>query len=149
MVSSTGAQRGALRVAVATALVATLAGAGCGSEEFPNEPRAPAPITVSAVIAPRGVTVSRARFGAGPVELLASNQTPTSQRLQLRSLRLAAGGASLAQTTGPINPGGTASLHADVDAGTYLVSVRSSAIEPARVVVSAQRAGARDRLLQP
>ncbi|MEY2512810.1 MAG: hypothetical protein QOJ89_168 [bacterium] len=149
MVRSTGAQRRTLRGAVAAALVAALASAGCGGGDFANEPRAPAPITVSAVITPSGVTMSPRRFGSGPIELLASNQTQTSQHLQLRSRRAAGGGRALVQTTGPINPGGTATLNADVDAGTYVVSVRAAAIAPAQVVVTKARGSAQDRLLQP
>jgi hypothetical protein len=142
------ARRRTLRAAVAAALAATLAG-GCGDDDFANERREPPRVTVSTVITPRGVAVSPRRLGAGPVELLASNQTPTSQRLRLRSRRLAPGGRSLVQTTGPISPGGTASLTADVDAGTYVVSVRSARIEPARVVVAAPRARGRGEALQP
>jgi len=149
MVRSTGAQRRTLPGAIAAALAVSLVAAGCGDDDFANEPRAPAPITVSAVIAPRAVAVSPQRFGAGPIRLLASNQTQTSQRLQLRSRRVAPGGRALVQTTGPINPGGTATLDADVDAGTYVVSVRSSPISPAQLVVTRARGSAQDRLLQP
>jgi hypothetical protein len=149
MVRSTGPQRRTLRGAIAVALAVASAAVGCGDDDFANEPRAPAPLTVSAVIAPRAVALSPQRFGAGPISLLASNQTQTSQRLQLRSRSVAAGGRALVQTTGPINPGGTATLDADVDAGTYVVSVRSSAIAPARLGVTAARDSAQDRLLQP
>ena len=148
MVRSTGARRRTLRGTVAATLLITIV-AGCGEDDFANERRQPAPLTVSAVITPRGVTVSPRRFGAGPIELLASNQTGRSQRLQLRSRSLAAGGHSLAQTTGPINPGGAAKLNADVDAGSYVVSVRASMLDAAQIVVTAKRASAQDRLLQP
>jgi hypothetical protein len=40
-------------------------------------------------------------------------------------------------------------LNADVDAGTYVVSVRSTAIEPGQLVVTAARGSAQDRLLAP
>jgi hypothetical protein len=149
MVRSTAAQRRMPRGAIAAALAVTITAPGCGDDDFANDPRAPSPITVSAVIAPRAVAVSPQRFGSGPIVLLASNQTQTSQRLQLRSRRVAPGGRALVQTTGPINPGGTATLNADVDAGTYLVSVRSSATAPAQLVVTQSRGSAQDRLLQP
>ena len=149
MVRSTGAQRRTLRSAVAAALAVTLALAACGEDDFANDPRGPAPITVSAVITPAVISVSRQRLGAGPIELLASNQTQTSQRLQLRSRRIEPGGRSLEQTTGPISPGGTATLNANVDAGTYVVSVRSTSIEPGQLVVTGARGSAQDRLLAP
>jgi hypothetical protein len=144
---STGARR-TLRGALAAALAMTIA-AGCGDDDFANDRRQPARVTVSTVITPRSVAVSPRRLSAGPVQLLASNQTATVQRLRLRSRRLAPGGRSLVQTTGPISPGDTASLTADVDAGTYVVSARSAAIEPARVVVTAPRARGRNEPLQP
>ncbi len=149
MVSPAGAQRRTLRAALAATLAVLLAAAGCGDEDFANDGRGPAPITISAVIAPRGVTVSRPRIGAGPIELLASNQTQKAQRLELRSRQVGRGGRSLAQTTGPISPGGTASLHANVGAGTYVVSVRAPAIDPAQLVVTARRARDEDSLLVP
>jgi hypothetical protein len=143
--SSAGARRRALRAAAPVALALALAAGGCGGNgDFANEPRPATPITVSAVIAPRGVSVSPARFGAGSVELLVSNQTAAAQRLRLRSRRLAPGGRTLTQTTGPISPGDTASLKADVDRGTYVVSVRSAAIAPATIVVGAARDDAQD-----
>ncbi|MEA2219485.1 MAG: hypothetical protein QOJ35_2111 [Solirubrobacteraceae bacterium] len=137
------------RRAVALALGAALAVGGCGGHDFANDPRPAAPITVSAVVTPKRVTGTPPRFGAGTIELLVSNQTATSQRLQLRSERLAPGGRTLAQTTGPINPGDTATLKLDVDEGTYLVSVRSARIEPAELRVGPPRASAQDQLLQP
>lgn len=145
MLRAAGAKRRGVVVALA---LAPLLG-GCGGEDFANAPRSATAITIGAVVTPKRVTVSPARFGAGTVELLASNQTATSQRVQLRSVRLAGGGTPLSQSTGPISPGGTASLKADLAEGDYLVSVRSSAIEPATVVAGTPRASGSDRLLQP
>jgi hypothetical protein len=145
MLRAAGAKR--RRAVVALALVPAMG--GCGGEDFANDARPATTLTVAAVVAAKRVTVSPARFGAGTVELLASNQTARSQRAQLRSVRLAGGGERLAQSTGPINPGGTASLKADLGEGTYVVSASSSAIEPATIVVGPRRAGGSDRLLQP
>jgi hypothetical protein len=150
MVRSTGAQRRTRRdVAVALAIVVAPAGGGCGGDEFANEPRPAAPVIVSAVIAPRGVSLSPSAVGAGMIELLASNQTAISQRLRLRSRRTAPGEKPLAQTTGPINPGGTASLKADVGEGIYVVSTSSPASDAARLAVGPARGSAKGRLLQP
>jgi hypothetical protein len=101
---------------------------------------------VSAAISAARVTVSPARFGAGSIELIASNQTTTSQRVTLRSQ---GGSDPLEQSTGPINPGDTASLTADLSQGRYVLSARSSAIDPAQIVVGAARANGADGLLQP
>ena len=138
------------RAAIAVVVALGLAVAGCGGgDDFANDPRAPAPITLSAAILPARVTVSPARFGAGPIELIASNQTPTSQRVTLRSSPIGRPGAQLEQSTGPINPGDSASRKADLGAGSYLDPARASAIDPARLVVGPRRARGTDGLLQP
>ena len=135
------------RAAVALALAA--GAGGCGADDYANDPPAPSAVTIGAVVTAKGVSVSPARLRAGTIELLASNQTRRSRRVQLRSVRLASGGTPLAQSTGPINPGGTASLKADLDVGTYVVSASSLAGPPATIVVAAARSGGSDRLLQP
>lgn len=132
------------------ALALAVGAAGCGGDRFANKPRPPAPITISAAISKGRVTVSPARLRAGAIELIASNQTATSQRLTLRSLTARRGGAGeLVQSTGPINPGDTASLTADLAAGRYVVTARSPAIDPAQLVVGRTRAGGATGLLQP
>jgi hypothetical protein len=124
--------------------------AGCGGDgRFANDPRPAAAITVSAAILPARVTVSPSHIGAGTVELIASNQTPTSQRVTLRSRGRTGGGAPIEQSTGPINPGDTASLKADLRPGRYLVTARSGAVAPATIIVGPPRKDAGDGLLQP
>jgi hypothetical protein len=152
MVRQVDAQRRMPRAAVAVFAALGLGIAGCGNDgEFANSPRPAAAITVSAAIAPGRVTVSPSRFGAGTIELIASNQTATSQRVTLRSRDRdrSGGGQQLEQSTGPINPGDTASLKANLASGRYLVTVRSDAIAPATIVVGAPRRDAGDGLLQP
>lgn len=123
---------------------------GCGGDDdFANSPRRPTPISVAATIAPSRVSVSPSRFGAGPIELLASNQTTSSQRLTLRSAAAAADSEPLQQSTGPINPGDTASLSADLAPGSYTVSVGAGAIAPARIEAGAPRPSGQDRRMQP
>jgi polygalacturonase len=150
MVRLVDAQRRMPRAAVAAFVALGFGVAGCGGDgEFANSPRPAAAITVSAAILPARVTVSPSHFGAGTIELIASNQTATSQRVTLRSRRRPSGGATLEQSTGPINPGDTASLKADLTAGDYLVTARSDTIAPARIVVGAPRRDTGDGLLQP
>ena len=134
--------------AAAAAVALALGILGCGGEEFANDPRAPAPITLSAAITPRDITVSPSRIGAGTIELVASNLTSISQQVTLRSESLSGGTAPLEQRTGPINPGDTASLTADLVQGTYRLTVRSRALAPATIRVGPSRPSG-DRLLQP
>lgn len=135
-------------VGVAIALSCTVSGCG-GEEQFANQPSPPETLVISAVVAQHHVTVSPSGFGAGPVELIASNQTAVSQRLTVRSERLTAGADPLEQRTAPINPGDTASLKADLGEGIYSVSARSETIVPARIRVGPRRKSAKDRLGQP
>ncbi len=131
------------RAAAGVAVVAvTFAGAGCGDDEFANRPREPAPMTLSAAITPKDVTVSPAELGAGTVVLIASNLTARSQRLTLTSRRLESDRPPLQQRTGPINPGDTASLTADLVPGTYRVSAGSSSIGGATIRVGPERPSA-------
>jgi hypothetical protein len=150
MVRQVDAQRRMPWAAVAVFAALGLGAAGCGSDdEFANSPRPAAAITVSAAISPERVTVSPARIGAGTIELIASNLTATSQQLTLRSQTLKGGADPLEQRTGPINPGDTASLTADLVQGTYRVTTRSGAITAATIHVGPPRPSAKDTLLQP
>ncbi|CAA9529267.1 MAG: hypothetical protein AVDCRST_MAG67-3984 [uncultured Solirubrobacteraceae bacterium] len=136
--------------AAGVAVAVACGGGGCGADdEFANEERSPAPLTLSASITRTDVTVSPSRLGAGTIELIASNLTSTSQRLTLRSRALSGGVAPLEQRTGPINPGDTASLTADLAQGTYRVTTGSRAIAPATIRVGPRRRSAQDQLLQP
>ena len=140
-----------LRTASATLGVVVLA-AGCGADtSYKNNPRPPSPITVTASISDRGVSVSPSRFGAGPVTLVVTNQTERSRELVLRSSQEAGSGKTglAAQNTGPINPQGTASLKANLEQGTYEVRVRDSSVQPASLRVGRPRSSAQNELLQP
>ena len=134
----------------AAAIAPALLIGGCGGDdEFANRERAPAPIILSAAITPRDITVSPSRIGAGTVELLASNLTSTSQQITLRSEMLSAGTAPLQQRTGPINPGDTASLTADLVKGTYRVTTGPGTQPSATIRVGPTRSGSSAGLLQP
>ena len=135
--------------AAALGLALVLGASGCGDDDFANRERAPAPITLSAAITPRDVTVSPARIGAGTVQLIASNLTSSSQQVTLRSETLSAGTAPLEQRTGPINPGDTATLTADLVPGTYRVTTRSTKLGHATLRVGPSRSSAGGQLLQP
>lgn len=128
--------------ALATVATAVLA-AGCGSDDdYANDPRPPSPIVVTASIGKDAVSVSPARFGAGPVSLVVTNQTSAAQEITFE-------GGKFSQQTGPINPGDTATLKADVPRGRVTVKVQSDAIDPARLTVGAERPSAQNELLQP
>src|SRR6266545_7591434 len=69
-------RRGRELLAAAVALAALVV-AGCGRDDFNNDPRPPVPAEVSVKIAPDGVAVSPKVFGAGLVNFTIANLTNT------------------------------------------------------------------------
>lgn len=118
--------------------------AACGSSTRVNHNRPPAPINVAAAIHESSIEVSPARFGAGPIVVIVSNQSRRSRRLTVETAGRAAG---IRRTTTPIAPQGTARLSVDVSRGTYVVSVPHA--RPARLHVGRRRPSAQNALLQP
>jgi hypothetical protein len=138
--------------ALAAACVVALAAAGCGAsnDTYKNKPRPPAPIVVSASINNQRVSVSPERFGAGPITLVITNQSNTSQQVTLETEDKPGGGPGRrAVETGPINPRETASVKADVVRGTYSLHVGGDGVRAARLVVGRERKSAQNDLLQP
>ena len=134
-----------------TAIGVSLPLSGCGGDEadYANDPRPPAPITVSARIGDDRVSVSPAEFGAGPVTLIVSNQTSEAQELTLETDEIGGDAPGIEQNSGPINPGDTASLKADLRSGTYSIGVDGDGIEGASLDVGDERESAQNELLQP
>ncbi len=127
----------------------SLALASCGSEsDYANDPRPPTPISVSAAISPDKITVSPAKFGAGPVTFLIANLTDDTQQVTVETRDLS-DTAGIKQSSSVINPQGTATLKVDIKEGDYVVSVEENSIRDARLTVGAERESSQDQLLQP
>jgi hypothetical protein len=127
-----------------------LSAVGCGREDdYANEARPPSPIVVSASINDNRVSVSPRNFGAGPITLIVTNQTERSQEITLRTDEIGGGSPGINQRSGPINPGDTASLKANLASGTYSVGVNGGQIAAAALQVGRTRPSAQDELLQP
>jgi hypothetical protein len=132
------------------ALGAVALAAGCGEEDdYKNEPRPPSPIVISASISDDRVSVSPRTFGAGPITLIVTNQTESAQELRLETDEIAGTQAGVERETGPISPGDTASIKADLRKGTYKVGVDGRGIAEAALDVGDPRESAQDELLQP
>jgi hypothetical protein len=135
-----------LRLAPAGGALALALG-GCGDAETrASAERPPAPINVGAAITNDAVHVSPTRFGAGPVNLIITNQTQAAQQITFES---AGGGGGFTQQTGPINPSGTATLKADVPTGQAVIKVAGNGIRSAAVRVGPKRPSSQNDLLQP
>lgn len=137
-----------MKTAIARALTVVVVAAGlltaCGSERWANKPRPPVPVVLTGVVARDGTSVSPARVGGGPVEIVVSNQTRSPQTVTLE-------GDRVRERTGPIIPGGTGTLRAELDPGTYLVTASpgGGARASARIVVGRRRGDSSDQLLLP
>jgi hypothetical protein len=139
--------RGKVYGGIATALV-TVGGCG-GGGDYANNPRPPAPINVTAAITDSRVSVSPQRFGAGPIELIISNQSSSAQEVTFETDELGGSQPGRKFNTTPINPRGTATLKVDVRRGNWKLRVGDGGIRAAAVSVGAKRKSAQDELLQP
>jgi hypothetical protein len=122
----------------------------CGdSGTFANEPRPAAPITVTAAIDQSRVRVSPEKFGAGPVTVIVSNQSGSTQEITFETDEIGGTQGGIRKSTGPVADGGTASLQVDPRKGSYRLSVKDRAVQPAQLTVGAPRKSSQDELLQP
>jgi len=141
------------RTTMAIALTGALAtGAlGCGTEKHVNALRPPAPILLSAAITPERISVSPKAVGAGPVTLVFTNLTGSSQQATFESA--AAPGTTnrpgIRQQTGPINPNDTAQLKATVEPGLYRIRVSGGAVAPATLAIGRERPSSQNDLMLP
>src|SRR6266851_2497093 len=109
-------------VTLTAGVLATVA-VGCGTtKNYANNPRPAEPIVVAAAIAPGGISVSPATFGAGLVQLVVTNLTNNSVQLEIVSGSRSAQ-RSVLQQTGPINPQDTAQVKLQLGTGAYTIRV--------------------------
>ena len=132
-------------LATALAGVGILA-AGCGSDDFKNDPRPPAPVELTAKIGEEQVIVSPVSFdgapvGAGLANVTISNQTPEASELTFS-------GASDV-TTDPIVANGVLEFKLDLEQGDYTVAAENPGIRPAEFEVGPERKSAQNDLLLP
>ncbi len=135
---------------VALALVAAPAVAvGCGGgKNFQAKPRPPATIQLTGVITDQGVTVSPNRVGAGPVQILVSNQTREPHTLTLD-------GANIQPLhSAPIGPTDTGSITSSLAPGVYTVKAGTASavkrqLSAARIVIGKARPDSNDQVGLP
>jgi hypothetical protein len=135
------------RATTAAVLAAGLVVAGCGGEDFANNPRPPVRVELTGVIQPDAVTVSPARIGAGPVLITMSNQTRTPITITLD-------GASVRDRVGPVPPLETATIQRTLAPGLYEVRAGSDValpreIRPAELEIGRKRRSSSSDLLLP
>jgi hypothetical protein len=123
------------------ALVAVLAVAGCGRDDFKNDPRPPIPAEVSVKIATDGVVVSPKVFGAGLVNFTAANLTNQTGSLAIQG--------PVDANSDEIGPGDTQTIKVEVKSGSYEASVDGIAARPFSFTVGPERASGQNDLLLP
>jgi hypothetical protein len=122
--------------------------AGCGDEDFENEPRPPVPVELTGVIQDDKVTVSPSRnIGAGPFVITISNQTDANRTITLE-------GESIVEEVGPVEPLETATIQRTLAPGSYEVRAGSmkalrKKIAPALLDIGAERKSSSGDLLLP
>ena len=134
-------RRGRLASLGVSALLLVVAVTGCGSSDFPNDPRPPTPIEVSARVDSQRVQVAPDRFGAGLVNFTIANISS---------------GPVTFDVTGPtkgssadIQPGTPDSLRMSMKEGTYRVTASKPKIRPTTIKVGPERKSSQNKLLEP
>ena len=131
------------RSAAIGGVLAVVALAGCGSEDFANEPRPPAPIEVSALVTDGAIEVGPQEIGAGIVNVTVSNQTDEATGLAFE-------GPTEAETR-TVPPGGVLTAKLELDEGDYQVAAtgQESRAKTTRLAVGAKRPSSQNELLLP
>ncbi len=143
--------RQAAAAACALTAAVTLGACGGNDKKYTNAERPATPIVVSASISDRSVEVSPRKFGAGPITLIISNSSTSSQQVTLETDQQPGddGPGEKAIQTGPISPRETAAVKGEVKQGTYALRVGGDSVQPATIVVGKPRPSAQHDLLQP
>jgi hypothetical protein len=131
---------------LAAAGIALLGAAGCGSDDFVNDPRPAAPIELTAKIDDRKVVVSPTQIDDEPVG--AGLATITIANLSDEDVSLTFDGPT-ERSTDPILPGGVTDFKLDLEEGDYTVAADSSDFAEAEFEVGPPRESAQNELLLP
>ena len=125
----------------AAALVTALVVAGCGQDDFKNDPRPPIPAEVSVKIAKDGVAVSPKEFGAGLVNFTIANLTTEPGTLAIQG--------PIDADSSEIPPAGTDTVKVELKTGSYEASVSGVAARPFSFTVGPERPSGQNDLLLP
>jgi hypothetical protein len=131
-----------MRVRSLAAVVVALSALGlaaCGEEDFKNDPRPPAPISLTARIGDGGVSVGPQDVGAGLANITISNQTADPATLVLDG--------PTDESSDEIVAGGTGTMKVALEEGDYQVS--NGGAGTAKLTVGPERESSQNDLLLP
>lgn len=134
--------RGRSAVALAALATGAVLAAGCGSEDFPNEPRPAAPVELSALVDDGKVLMAPREVGAGLATVTISNQADDDVVLSFD-------GPGEDRETSQIPAGGVSSIKLALEQGDYVVEPDVSTIASGNLAVGAPRESAQNELLLP
>ena len=115
--------------------------AGCGAEDFKNNPRVAAPVEVSARVDSDRVQVAPNKFGAGLVNFTVANLSGSPVRFNVTG--------PTEGSTVEIQPGAPDLLKMNLKEGTYEVTASKAKIRPATIKVGPDRPSSQNKLLEP
>jgi hypothetical protein len=121
--------------------LAALIVAGCGRDDFENDPRPPVPAEITVKIGDGGVTVSPSEFGAGLVNFTIANFEDSPAVLQIE------GPVDAVSDEVPAN--GNVQLKTELKTGEYEASADGVEAAPFRFNVGEERESGQDELLLP
>src|SRR3954452_121092 len=107
-------RRGRAVLLLATLVVAGLVVAGCGRNDFNNDPRPPIPAEVSVKIGRDGVVVSPKEFGSGLVNFTVANLTTGTGSLAIHG--------PVDADSNQVGPGDADTLKVQLKTGNYEAS---------------------------
>ena len=125
----------------AAVLAVALIAAGCGRDDFKNDPRPPVPAEVSVRIADSGVGFSPREFGSGLVNFTIANLTTGTGTLAIHG--------PVDAESNELPPGGAETLKVDMKPGNYEASVSGIAVRPFSFTVGPERPSGQNDLLLP
>jgi hypothetical protein len=135
-------------VATFAAVAAAAIAAGCGEDDFENEPRPPVRIELTGSIQEDRLTVSPSRnLGAGPFTILIANLTDAEHTVTLE-------GGSIQKQFGPVAPDDTVEIKRTLAPGSYEVRAGTARavrreIQPAMLDIGEERKSSNNELLLP
>lgn len=121
--------------------LAALVIAGCGRDDFENEPRPPVPAEVNVKIGSGEVVVSPREFGAGLVNFTIANFYPEPTVLEISG--------PTEVSSGEVPPGGNTTVKAEMTTGEYEASADNVKAFPFTFRVGPERESGQNDLLLP
>lgn len=129
---------------MALATLALVVVAGCGRDDFANDPRPAVPAQITVKVSNSQVLVSPGSFGAGLVNFTIANLSDETASLVVED------SAGILAQSDVMPPGGNALLKAEMEPGLYEAGVEGPAgVIPFEINVGSDRPSGQNDLLLP